>query len=249
MNLIYSCVFFKFQYLRLLDLLIKSSITFNNFNNYTYLIFTQPSFVQRIKQIFNKYQIKNFDIHLLNLSGIFDACSSRLHIFNYPKIHLYQKILYLDTDILITNNLDKILDLELNDKLYVLQENFHREFHCCLFNDNEIDNNVKNLTFTSGILFFKNSQIIKNLFEKILLEIENYKKKGKKPPKCYDQPFFVYYGIKNNLIENKLLIGLCVNNPKEFHQEVITHFPECVGNYKHKLPMMNQYFNFLQKII
>jgi len=248
MNLIYSCVFFKFQYLRLLDLLIKSSITFNNHFDYTYLIITQPTFEERVKNIFKKYQIKNYDIYLLNLTGIFDACASRLHLFNYPKINLYQKILYLDTDILITNNLDKILNLPLEDKLYVLAENYHREFHCCLFNDTEINDNVKNLTFTSGIILFKNSIIIKNLFDKILFQIENYKKTGKKPPKCFDQPFFVYYGIKENLIENQSLIGLCVNNPKEYHLECITHFPECVGNYKHKLPMMNNYFNYLKNL-
>jgi hypothetical protein len=248
MNLIYSCVFFKVQYLKLLDLLLKSYITFNQNFDSTYLIITQPSFEDRIKNLFLKYKIKNFDIFTLNLSGIFEACASRLHIFDYPKINLYQKILYLDTDILITNNINNLFNLEIKEYLYVLKENYHREFHCCLFQQQEINEKVKDLTFTSGILYFKNSLIIKNLFIEISNEIKNYNQKNLPPPKCYDQPFFVYYGIKQNLIENKSLIGLCVNNPKEFNKETITHFPECVGNHKHKLPMMFNYFNYLQNL-
>ena len=40
---------------------------------------------------------------------MFEACYSRLKIFEYSDINKYDKILYLDYDILITNNLSNIL--------------------------------------------------------------------------------------------------------------------------------------------
>ena len=247
MILIYSCVFVKHQYIRLLNLLLKSIKEFNNNENYNYLVITHERYEKRIRDVLKNNNIIRNDIMLLNIDNIFDACSSRLHIFNYKNINDYEKILYLDTDILITNDLDKIIDLELENKLYVLKEKYSREFHCCLFKGKDITEEIKDLTFTSGILLFNNNEIIKKLFSKILEEIKIYQRKKLKTPKCYDQPFFVYYGIKEDLIENKKLIGLCVNNPEEYKKEIITHFPEVVGNYKHKIEMMKQYYKKIEK--
>ena len=70
-----------------------------------YLIITHKSFEPEIKQLLSKYNI-NHDIWCLNIKSIFGACCSRLLIFNYPKINKYKKILYLDTDIIITSTLN-----------------------------------------------------------------------------------------------------------------------------------------------
>ena len=53
--------------------------------------------------------------------------------------NLYNKILYLDCDILVTNSLNEILDFQLENKLYVLQELCNRNFHCYLFTDKEYE--------------------------------------------------------------------------------------------------------------
>ena len=65
MNLVYSCVFFKKEYIQLLSLLLKSFISCNNNEkNIQYLIITSPDFELEIKQIFNKLEIDG-DIFLL----------------------------------------------------------------------------------------------------------------------------------------------------------------------------------------
>ena len=42
---------------------------------------------------------------------IFEPACSRLKIFDYSRINLYNKILYLDCDILVTNSINNILVL------------------------------------------------------------------------------------------------------------------------------------------
>ena len=61
-------------------------------------------------------------IWCINLKTIFEAGYSRLKIFDYPCINLYNKILYLDCDILVTNSINNILDFQLENKLYALKE-------------------------------------------------------------------------------------------------------------------------------
>ena len=55
----------------------------------------------------------------------------------------------MDCDILVTNSLNKILDIPLENKLYALKEKCHREFHCRMFTDNEYDLLDKSSTFFS----------------------------------------------------------------------------------------------------
>jgi len=43
-------------------------------------------------------------------------------LFNYPHINKFSKILYLDVDILITGNLNKLFEEQLEDKIYCLKE-------------------------------------------------------------------------------------------------------------------------------
>ena len=62
----------------------------------------------------------------------------------------------------------------MENKLYCLKEECHRINHCDLFNDQEYKEFDKNLTFTTGILLFNNNIIIKNLFSRILLHINNH---------------------------------------------------------------------------
>ena len=66
--------------------------------------------------MFDKYKIIG-DIWTIDLTTKLEACCARLQIFNYPKIYKYSKLLYLDTDILVTNNISKIVEFPLENKL------------------------------------------------------------------------------------------------------------------------------------
>lgn len=243
MYLIYSCVFFNEDYCNLLNLLLKSYVLFGRPNNsITYLVITSQSMKDIIKNMCESLNIK-YDIWCLELYTKFEACYSRLKIFDYPNIHNYSKILYLDTDILITNNINNIFDFELLDIIYTLKEG----------NTNDVnwgylwkENNPNIEAFTSGIILFNQVNKLEKFFKNTLSSILNFitNNKNVEPP-CYDQPFIVYEAITKNFYNNTRLFGLVVNNPENFNNEIISHFPGGVGWYESKIEKMNKYLRYL----
>ena len=239
-TIIYSCVFFNEKYINLINLLLKSYKLFGNSSgDVDYLIICNPDFQKKIQAIFDNLNISG-KIWCIDLKTKFEAGYSRLKIFNYPNINLYNKILYLDCDILVTNSINNILDFQLENKLYALQEgNTNQEFWGSRF----FDKNPNCSAFTSGILLFNNNTIIKDLFSQILLHIHNHITSNSPIPVCLDQPFIVYHAVKNNLYDNQKLINIVINNPNNFNNETISHFPGGPGNYESKIVKMTNYMN------
>ena len=239
-TLIYSCVFFNQKYIDLIHLLLKSYKLFGNApNEVDYLIICSPHFQKDIQAIFDTLHIKGI-IWSLDLKTKFEAGYSRLQIFEYSNINQYKKILYLDCDILVTNSISNILDFELKNKLYGLEEGNTEHVY---FGKQFFDKNPNCTAFTSGILLFNNHIIIKDLFRKILLHIKSHIQKNLPIPICLDQPFIIYHAVKDNLYDNQKLINIVVNNPNNFNHETISHFPGGPGNYESKIVKMSQFMN------
>ena len=242
-TIIYSCVFFNEKYLNLINLLLKSYKLFGNTtDDIDYLIICSPNFKKKIQEIFDNLNIYG-KIWCIDLKTKFESAYSRLKIFDYNNINLYNKILYLDCDIVVTNSINNILDFQLENKLYCLKEECHRINHCDLFNDQEYKEFDKNLTFTTGILLFNNNIIIKNLFSRILLHINNHINSNIRIPHCLDQPFIIYHTIRNNLLNNEKLLNIVVNNPDNFNNQTISHFPGGPGYYESKIVKMTNFMN------
>ena len=180
------------------------------------------------------------------------ACKARLDLFNLPSIKNYNKILYLDTDILVKDDINKIFNVCNEDILYVLEEgniNCNSDYWGKVLFGNEVNNYNDKEAFTSGILLFNNCEKMKFLFGKIKEDIVN------RPyfNNCYDQPYIiynaymVYNAFKYNLYNNKVLKSLVVNNDKNIYSDkVIHHFPGDPGNYNHKIISMNYFLNNLK---
>jgi hypothetical protein len=233
MNLIYSCIFCQVKYFELLALVLQSYLMYGQPSDDThYLIITHPDFKEKTQRLLDALKLDG-NIWCLDLNNKFEAGYSRLKIFDYPDIDKYEKILYLDCDILVTNRLDTILNLDLDNKLYTLKEGTtNHPYWGSLF----WDKNPKVPAFTTGVLLFKNHETIRNLFRCILKHIERYLETGKEPPKCYDQPFIVYNTISDGLHDNTMLIGKVKNidcypewNPMVYNNETIVHFPGSAG--------------------
>ena len=239
-TIIYSCVFFNAKYINLIKLLLLSYLFFGNTSDdIDYLVICNHEFKNNIQQIFHNLNI-NGKIWCLNLKTKFEAAYSRLKIFDYMNIKLYDKILYLDCDILITNSINKVLDFPLENKLYALQSGNtnHAWWGKQFFNNN----NPNCIAFTSGILLFNNNIKIKNLFSQILSHISSHIANNLPIPVCFDQPFIVYHAFKNNLYDNQKLINLVIDNPKKFNGETISHFPGGPGWYS-KINLMSEFIN------
>ena len=247
MNCIFVCVFNQKKYVEMFYLLLESIFIRGNLDDNTdILIYTSTPFMNMIKQshLFNNEKVK-FEIND-TYNNIDKACKARLDLFNLSSINNYDKILYLDTDILVKDNINKVFDVCKEDMLYVVEDgeidNKLDYWGKTLFGD-EINNYNDKSAFTSGILLFNNCEKIKDLFNKINEDIIN------RPYNfaCYDQPYIIYNAFKYNLYDNKVLKSLVVNNDNNINSDkVIHHFPGGPGVYQHKIDAMTIFLNSIK---
>lgn len=239
MNCIFVCVFNQEKYVDMFFLLLESILIYGNLDdNIHILVYTSTPFMNIIKQshLFNE-KIK-FEIND-TYTDIKKACRSRYNIFNLPSVVNYNKILYLDTDILVKDDINKVFNVCEEDILYVLEEGVINDNNWgkSLFG-NEINNYKDKTAFTSGILLFNNCEKIRDLFNKTIdiFDITKFI--------LNDQPYIVYNAFKYNLYNNKILKSLAVNNDKNIHSDkVIHHFPGGPGVYHNKINYMTIFLN------
>ena len=247
------CVFHQQSYINLLKLLITSISVKGNINKDTtdILIVTSPIFQPIIQK-----ELENVDLpilyYILDLHSLFDAGCARLNIFKYAGINKYERILYLDTDILVNSDINVLFDIELSsEKIYALEEgNIGHDFWGAQFFDfTKHKSDVS--AFTSGILLFKNSESMKSLFDSIQTHISDYIHVKKNPvPRCLDQPFIVYNAISQNKYDNKMLTSYVENNPSAVSdKKIVYHFPGEPGFYKSKLSKMTSFWGMMHKIV
>ena len=252
-NLVYMCVFYNKDYIKLLDLLLKSLTFYCDINNFDILIITSPEFESDIYELCKTLKIHCL-VHTLNLTTIFQAACARLSIFDYDYITAYKKILYLDTDIIIKAEIAPIFNLPLNDVLYGLEcgtissPSFGNQF----FDFSKIDGSITGIN--SGTLLFKNSLIIRDLFSRIRGHIDAFTDSKTNPPYCMDQPFINYHAIKDGLYNNILLkpyISLYEGNDTvdNYETSIICHFSYPIGNFAHKYERMINFFNKILNVV
>jgi len=242
---IFCCVFNQKQYVNLFVLLLESIFIYGNLDEDTHiLIYTSTEFMKMLKNshLFdgNKMFFETNDTY----DNIDKSCKARLDLFNLPSSSNYSKILYLDTDIIVKDQINKVFDVCVDDVMYVLEEG---AIDCetdmwgkSLFG-NEIENYADKTAFSSGILLFNNCEKIKFLFTKIN---DNIKNGPSHFFATYDQPFFVYNSFKYNLYNNKLLKQFVVNNDYNIlSDKVIHHFPGAPGFYQKKIVVMHNFLN------
>jgi hypothetical protein len=246
-NLVYFCLFYNRDYFKLLNLLLISMKIYSPMDSFDLLILTSPDFEQDVHELSTKLNIR-IQIMTCNFTTIFQAACARLHIFDYSNLVGYEKLLYIDTDIIIKEDPRRIFNLELDDLLYGIEsgmiesKNFGGEFF-------DFDSINKNLTgINSGTLLFKNCQKMCDLFLRIRNHIENFTKSNLTPPYCLDQPFINYHAIKDTLYDNKLLnpyVSLYEGNDTvdNYTTSCICHFSFPIGNFGHKFYRMQEFLD------
>lgn len=245
MNCIFCCIFNQEQYIELFYLLLESIFIYGDLDNNTQiLVYTSTPFMNKIKQshLFNSEQIV-FEIND-TYNGIDASCKARLDLFSLPSVTNYSKILYLDTDILVKGDINKVFDVCKEDILYVVEEGEitdYRNFWGKILFGDEINNYEDKTAFTSGILLFNNCKKVQDLFDEINKDIL-VRYSG-----FHDQPHIVYNAFKYNLYNNKILKSLAVNNDNNIHSDkVIHHFPGGPGKHEEKLLLMTKFLNSIK---
>jgi len=250
MNLIYVCVFHKESYVNLLELLMNSISVKSNIQKNTDILIVTSSEFQPI--VASKMSAFDLPIHyyILNLHTLFEAGCARLNIFQYEHVNKYDRILYLDTDILINGDLTILFNRDISsDMIYALEEG---TLHCKkygthwgsqFFDLTKVD--PQQTAFTSGILLFRRSATIQALFATIQSHIAEYVRGNNPIPLCLDQPFIVFHAISQNKYDNQLLKAYAENNPYGVHpNKLIYHFPggKGPGDYTSKHQKMTLFW-------
>ena len=247
-NLIYMCIFFNKNYIHLLKLLLQSLNEFGKKNENTdILIITEADFVPWIQEMSVDYGLSLKYMVINGIETIFYAAASRILIFQYLEIDLYEKILYLDTDIVISSDINRIFNLSIESKLYALPEGTigdtwwgGEEF----FDFTKIEKNIS--AFSTCCLLFRNTPEIKKLFQNIIFYIQE-KSLQVRTPITLEQPFVVYVSVTQKMYNNTLLCGLIVNHPESDTGQVVSHFPIGPGDYSSKLKKMTEFYSILRK--
>jgi len=241
MNLIYMCVFHNQDYIKLLSLLVKSISIRGNVNKETtdILIITSPAFQPIIAKELSEFDL-SFKYFILDLHTLMQAGSSKLQIFNYEHINNYEKVLYLDTDVLINSDLNTLFNIDIpGDKLHALGEGVICKVYwgSDFFDFNKYDRNT--VAFSSGVFYFMNSEPMKALFQDTNNHIAAHMNNGGHPPACLEQPFLVYNSLIQNKCDIEMMNPYLENNPKEASPEkIIYHFPGGPGEYWRKIDRM-----------
>ncbi len=247
MNCIFICLFNNKEYLKLLNLLLESIFIHNDLYGIEILIYTNTYFMNKIKQSHLMYPFIKFEVND-TYNDVNLACKSRLDLFYLNSINRYEKILYLDTDILIKNDLQEVFDLCEDELLYVLEEgivNDTRNFYgISLFNSIEFEEHKGKTAFTSGIMLFKNCDKIKSFFNIVRDDII------KRPYNfnCYDQPYIVYNAFIYQIYNNQSLKNVAVNLNNDINSKyTIHHFPGNPGYHVKKITVMSDFMYQLKE--
>lgn len=249
MKLVFICVFNNPEYLKLLYLLLESIQLYGNLDNQTkILIYTSTSFRKIIKRsrLFQPNILFQTNDHYGNVTL---ACKARLDLFELPIMREgdYQKILYLDTDILVKGNINPIFNLARHDLIYAIEEgrlDDERDFYGrSLFRGSELNPHYGKPAFSSGVMLFKNCQTIRNLFQIIKNDIRDRPREFA----CHDQPYIVYHAFRTGLFDNQAIKCMAVNNDLNIHSDkVIHHFPGNTGVFYNKSVEMIQFLSNLK---
>jgi len=244
-NLIYYTHGFNNKYLNMLELSIKS-LRYTG-NNQDVVVICDEAFVNECKNALKNYN--NIFIHSVkNSKSAPEASMNKLKIFDYENINKYNKIFFIDSDIIIHTNLDNIFNNITEDNLiYVKRESLKMEDHkniywsLQLYTEEQLDNFKRDNTFifNAGQFGFKNSEQMKAHFNNINNLIKNHKGES-----FYEQSFMNHYFNLNKLKNDDILdnnVRLFPDNDIIYENKLI-HF--CgIGEGNPKYDRMLNYFN------
>lgn len=205
-NLIFLCIFHNYGYIKLLNLLLESLYVYGNLQDNTeILIYTNSEFSKIIQE--NTLLADKISYHINDeYVSVKSACKARYDFFTIPDIADYNNVLYLDVDIIVKGDINVLFDTIIErEKVYVVEEGDIVQgcdyWGHPLFTEEEIDRFEDKSAFSSGVILFRNCEVINTLFEKIKRDMIDRDQHFS----TVDQPFFVYNAMKYKLYDNKKL--------------------------------------------
>jgi lipopolysaccharide biosynthesis glycosyltransferase len=219
--------------------------------NFDILIMTHESLIPEIRLI---KQLTHFNYEFMifpDQKDLYNALKLKANIFDYPKINQYKKVLFMDVDIIVQNDISRLFD-EFKPKdgiLYALHEQNGTHFTKFWSLLNYTREDIKDF-YKRGIISFNVGTMMFSVTKKMRMHHENLKNliKTVNSP-FYEQSLYNYYfnkafAIDTNFFQNKVVI-FPVSGAYYMHPTFV-HFAG-IGNYPMKTIEMTKYSKILSQ--
>lgn len=249
--LLYILVNFKTDYyLEMFKLFLKSVVTFGNVSALDLLIICDNGTHDKINSLrsisSNLKQFSNvFFHHIPKDNNLQHALMRKFSVIEFEGYMNYQKIMYLDIDVLVRDDIIKVFDKVpvRNNTLYATKEGEIDEKYWYL--NTYKNSNIQKLKadgvkgFNTGLFMFKPSEAMKTHFQNVRDLAANYTGKYS----FYDQSFANYYFNINKLVNTRYMNDIYVmfpNEEQDYPDKIILHFAG-IGRYTEKAAIMKKY--------
>lgn len=254
-NLIYFTVFGN-QYINLLNILLKGLLK-QEYQDFELLFITdKKTKVFLLKnRLLKKFKV-NYHVVKSVKDGV-DASIQKIKIFDYKNIKEYKKILFLDLDILIVGNLNKIFEQQITpnilySSIHKFSHDLHRtDYHTVSpYTPNQLAKfSEKNIfPFNAGQFVFMNTQTMQDHFTNIKNFIDIWNGKY-----FFEQSFMnTYFNVLqiSNVFKFVDYFNFISINSQQVEyvptqETVFVHYMGSVTDAKSKLAFMKKYYKHL----
>lgn len=252
-NLIYFSVYFDKGYVELMNNSLMSIIKHANIN-FDILIITDKATKKLIaKQPFAKHIRPKYHITPMPIDGV-EASKNKTLIYDYVNVDAYDKILFLDCDIVAVGDIIKVFDVCIDhNKLYTargvnIDYHHHRSFHhgFDVVRQDFIDEMTatQQHPFNAGQFMFRNSNVMRKHFRNL-----NWFMRVWPGEYFFEQAFMCYYFCKAKITDDALnnhlaLISTVVENSYSLRGKTLLHFTAPPLDAITKINFIN---NFIEK--
>ena len=238
------------EYMQMFNIFISSLISSSQTDKFDILIICDKNVNTRefdsLKSHFNKVFVLQSHTHETKLGP---ALLRKFDICEFSEFNSYKKIMYLDVDILLQDDLMKVfklLKILQKEKLYVTPEGTPDKKWWALPRENV----SLAPTFNSGFYMFKPSKEMQNHFKTVKEFAMVHQKQCEVTDICYDQNYFNFYFNRNNLViisQPLANVYQMFPDPKTLYSDIIILHFSGLGQYKDKVRKMNNYILKLKK--
>jgi hypothetical protein len=255
--LVYYTIGSDVKFIECLDLSIKSLRLFGKYNG-DILIITDNICHEQVKEKFKDCNILHIDSDCINC----ESSINKLKIYTYENIKKYNKIIYLDLDVLVQNNIDEIFNSIKNKFIFSNEYLPHKQQIAKIGNDDGYGRllfsekeafvyDIENRKSINGGFFGFDISLISH-FEKILIDLEIDREISKSNSAWYcEQPTLNKYMITNDIYDDSISDKVLEFATQysftdiDIQNKILLHFCWGVGNHELKIKHMQQWYNYL----